>query len=242
MDRRLEPNQGAPGKARTKETASLWQRLGDFKPRWADVPFPNYVYDEQQAQAIALGDLALLGSYLRRNGKTLSQLRGALEFGSGLTRGSDWLAHHTDQLTIADVCLPHLLLTQERMKRCMPINVHLVHLTNYWYKEALPTVDLLYSIISLQDTTPNIIAPALGLCLSKVAIGGLALVRAPTHHKHYELMLPEERGIMELHTIPQWKIFELLENNGFNLITVQEEKNYGTQNIVFHTFLAHRRR
>lgn len=240
MDRRLEPNQGAPRKTTTEEAAS-WQGLGDFKPCWSDVPFPNYVYDQQKAQAIALGDLALLDGYLRRNGKTLSQLRGALEFGSGLTRGSDWLAHHAGHLTIVDSCLPHLLITQERLKQCMPINVHLVHLTNYWNNAALPTVDLLYSIISLQDDTPNVVAPALGLCLSKVAIGGLAMIRAPTHHKHYELMLPEERGIMELHTIPQWKIFELLENNGFTLIAVQEEKNYGTQNIVFHTFFARRR-
>jgi hypothetical protein len=246
MDRRLEHDQGAPRMATTtEEAARVWQRLGDFKPCWSDVPFPNYVYDQQQAQAIALGDLALLDTYLRRNGKTLSQLRGTLEFGSGLTRGSDWLAHHAGQLTIADICLPHLLLTQERLKQLkqgMPINLHLVHLTNYWNNAALPTVDLLYSIISLQDDTPNVVAPALGLCLSKVAIGGLALIRAPTHHKHYELMLPEERGIMELHTIPQWKIFELMENNGFTLIAVQEEKNYGTQNIVFHTFFAHRRR
>ncbi|MGO9848670.1 MAG: hypothetical protein ACLPKT_19385 [Methylocella sp.] len=243
MDRRSPSDQGTPRKTTTtEEAARVWQRLGDFKPCWSDVPFPNYVYDQQQAQAIALGDLALLDTYLRQNGKTLSHLRGILEFGSGLTRGSDWLANHGGQLTIADICLRHLLLTKERLKRCMPINVHLVHLTNYWNNAALPAVDLLYSIISLQDDTPNIVVPALGLCLSKVAIGGLALIRAPTHHKHYELMLPEERGIMELHAVPQWKIFELMENNGFTLIAVQEERRYGTQNIVFHTFFAHRRR
>jgi hypothetical protein len=242
MDRRSQPDQGTPRKATTtKEAARVWQRLGDFKPCWSDVPFPNYVYDQQQARAVALGDLALLDAYLRQNGRTLSQLRGTLEFGCGLTRGSDWLAHHGGQLTIADTCLRHLLLTQERLKQCMLTNVHLVHLTNNWNDAALPKVDLLYSIISLQDDAPNVVASALGLCLSKVAIGGLALIRAPTHHKHYELMLPQERGIMELHTIPQWKIFELMENNGFALIAVHEEKNYGTQNIVFHTFFSHRR-
>jgi hypothetical protein len=238
----MEPAQGAGGKVASEQAASVWQGLGDFKPRWSDIPFPNYVYDEQHAQAIARSDCALLDAYLRRNGKTLSQLRGALEFGSGLTLGSDWLAPHTGQLTIADVCLPHLLLTQARLKRFMPTNVRLVHLTNCWDGAALPMVDLLYSIISLQDVTPNVVAPALGLCLSKVAIGGLVLVRAPTHHKHYELLLPQERGIMELHTIPQWKLFELMETNGCNLIAVQEEKNFGTQNIVFHTFFAQRRK
>jgi hypothetical protein len=95
MDRRSQPDQGTPRKATTtKEAARVWQRLGDFKPCWSDVPFPNYVYDQQQARAVALGDLALLDAYLRQNGRTLSQLRGTLEFGCGLTRGSDWLAHH----------------------------------------------------------------------------------------------------------------------------------------------------
>jgi hypothetical protein len=241
MDRRSHGDKVAPSKATTtEEAARMWQRLGDFKPSWSDVPFPNYVYDQQQAQAIALGDIALLDAYLRQNGKTLSHLRGTLEFGSSLTRGSDWLAHHTGKLTIADICPRHLLLTEERLKQCRPIDVHLVHLNNYRNNEVLPTVGLLYSIISLQHHTPNVVVPVLGLCLSKVAIGGLALIRAPTHHKHYELMLPEERGIMELHTIPQWKFFELMENNGFTLIAVQEEKNLGTQNIMFHSFFARR--
>jgi len=226
----------------TKKPTNFWQGLDDFKPRWSDVPFPNYVYDEQQALAVAANDFALLDEYLRRRGKALSQLSGTLEFGSGLTHGSDWLAHYSGPLTIADTCLPHLLIVRERLKQCAPIDVHLIYLTTFFNRRALPTVDLLYSIISLQDDGPNVVAPALGLCLSKVTIGGLALIRAPTHHKHYELMLPEERGIMELHTIPQWKLFEMMEQNGFSLISVQEEKNYGTQNVLFHTFFARRHR
>lgn len=228
--------------AAVDEFENQWSRLGDFKPRWSEIPSSTYEYDAQRAQALALADFALLQTYLERDGKTLSHLRGALEFGAGLTHGSDWLARHAGPLTIADISLPHLVLAHHRLSRCMPISARLIHLTNYWNEAALPTVDLLYSIISLQQDAPTAVAPALGFCLSKVAVGGLALVRAPTHHKHYELLLPQERGIMELHTIPQWKIFELMETNGFTLIAVQEEKNLGTQNIVFNSFFAHRRR
>jgi hypothetical protein len=234
----LKAGQEAADKA--EEDASRWRRLGDFKPCWSDVPFQNYSYDEQQANEIARGDLQLVNAHLRRNERTLPQLGGALEFGCALTRGSDWLAGQATQLTIVDTCLAHLLITQERLRGLMPVNLHLMHLTNTLDEAAIPAVEFLYSIISMQDDVPNVITPALSLCLSKVRLGGLALIRAPTHHKHYELMLPEERGIMELHTIPQWKIFELMELNGLALIAVQEDKSFGTQNIVFHTFLAQR--
>lgn len=240
MGRKLPPHDGARGNASPMGDGFFWRRFDNSAPRWADVPFENYAYEERRALAFAQADLAFLDGYLSRLGKSLSHLRGALEFGAGLTHGSEWLAHHLRQLTIAETCLPQLLLAQERLKRLATTNVRLVLITNYWNKPALPTVDLLYSIISLREDTPTSVVPGLDLCLSKVAFGGLALIRAPTHHKHYELMLPEERGIMELHTIPQWKIFDLLESNGFTLIAMQEEKDLGTQNILFHTFFARR--
>jgi|GEM_PF-2828385 hypothetical protein len=242
MDRKPSADRADSETFMTEDFTAVWQRSDDFKPSWSEIPFLNYGYDQQRLQATAHGDLALIQSYLRQSGKTLSHLHEILEFGAGLTRGADWLANYGGKLTIADISLRHLVLTLERLKPSMPLNVQLVHLANYWDNVALPAADLLYSMISLQDDTPNMIVPALDLCLSRVTIGGLALIRAPTHHKHYELMLPEERGIMELHAIPQWKIFELLEKHNFALIEVHEEKNYGTQNIVFHSFFAHRRR
>ena len=101
--------------------------------------------------------------------------------------------------------------------------------------------NLLYSVLSLRLTQATMLAQVLGLLLAKVVPGGLALLRAPTQHRLYQFMLPGAETANELNIIPQWKIFELLESNGFSLVLVQADPILRTADVLYTTILARRR-
>ena len=54
-------------------------------------------------------------------------------------------------------------------------------------------------------------------------------------------MLPGAETANELNIIPQWKIFELLESNGFSLVLVQEDSLLRASDVLYTTVLAKRR-
>ena len=54
-------------------------------------------------------------------------------------------------------------------------------------------------------------------------------------------MLPGAETANELNIIPQWKIFELLESNGFSLVLVQEDPLLRAADVLYTTVLAQRR-
>lgn len=215
-----------------------WGALGGGE-QFARANF-SYVYDEARAQAIAQGDLALLESYYNRRGAHFSGLSQIIEFGAELTRGSDWLSQ-AGALDITDIVVPEIYAAYERLKTKQINNTKLVVLRSVNDITALKQCDLLYSVLSVRNIPATVISNVLGLLLNKVVSGGLALIRAPTQHKHYQAMLPGTQELEELNVIPQWKLFELLDYNNFSLVLVQEEPLFRSADILYHTVLAQRR-
>ena len=54
-------------------------------------------------------------------------------------------------------------------------------------------------------------------------------------------MLPGAETADQLNLIPQWKIFELLESNGFSLALVEQDPLLRASDILYTTVLAQRR-
>ena len=216
-----------------------WSALGGGEQEFAPANF-SYVYDETRAKAIAQDDFALLKSYYARHGKHFSGLSQIIEFGAELTRGSEWLSQ-AGALDITDIVVPEIYGAYERLKTKQITNTKLVVLRSVNDIVALNQCDLLYSVLSVRRVPATVIAHVLGLLLNKVVSGGLALIRAPTQHKHYQAMLPGAQELEELNVIPQWKLFELIEYNNFSLVLVQEEPLFRSADILYHTVLAQRR-
>ena len=97
------------------------------------------------------------------------------------------------------------------------------------------SVPLLLRPLSRRHTPATVLARVTELLLAKVKPGGLALMRAPTQHRHYQFMLPKTQELAELDVIPQWKLFELLEENAFSLIFVQEDLPGGRYSVSHDT-------
>ena len=198
-------------------------------------------YDEARAKAIASDDLALLQHYYSQWGARFVGLPNIVEFGLTLTHGSDWLSEGGETLSMTDIVISEVYAACERLKTKTVSNIKFGVLYNRRDIELLPMCNLLYSALSLRLTQATILAQVLNLLLTKVRPGGIALLRAPTQHRLYRFMLPGAETANELNIIPQWKIFELLESNGFSLVLVQEDSLLRASDVLYTTVLAKRR-
>jgi hypothetical protein len=198
-------------------------------------------YDEERAKALADDDHALLQNYYNQSGTRFTGLANIVEFGLTLTHGSDWLAERGAALIITDIAAPVVYAARDRLKSKCISNIQFSIVYNRDDIVLLPMCDLLYSVLSLRLNQATILAQVLALLVTRVAPGGIALLRVPTQHRLYQFMLPGTETANELNIIPQWKIFEIFESNGFSLILVQDDPLLRTPNVLYTTVLARRR-
>ena len=200
----------------------------------------SVAYDEERAKELAGDDLAMLRNYYSQRGSHFAGLANIVEFGLTLTRGSDWLSQGGETLFMTDIVAPEVYGACERLKIKAVSNIKFRVLYNQQDIRLLPTFNLLYSVLSLRLSQATTLAHVLGLLLPKLGAGGLALIRAPTQHRLYQFMLPGAKTADELNVIPQWKLFELFESNGFSLVLVQEDPLLRMADVLYTTVLAQR--
>jgi hypothetical protein len=198
-------------------------------------------YDEGRAKALAGDDLALLQNYYSQCGTRFAGLAHIVEFGLTLTHGSDWLSERGGALVITDIVAAEVYAARDRLDTKSISNIKFSVLYNRSDIELLPMCNLLYSVLSIRLNQATVLGQVLGLLVARVAPGGIALLRAPTQHRLYQFMLPGTETANELNILPQWKIFELFESNGFSLILVQEDALLRTAGVLYTTVLARRR-
>jgi hypothetical protein len=222
------------------DNAPKWTKSEEVDPEFARTVF-NPDYDERRAANLAFQDCALLEAYYATQNQKLPGRSRILEFGCELTRGSYWLAD-AGPLSVTDIILEELIASAEHLKRrTPPANVvELRFLRHGKDIEVVAPCDLLYSALSAKRTPPTVLTHILSLLLAKVTIGGVALLHAPTQHRHCHLMVEGTLEFDDLHIIPQWKLSELLEQLGFEIILIQEDTCFRTSDIVYHTLLAQR--
>jgi hypothetical protein len=199
----------------------------------------NPDYDERRAANLAFQDCALLEAYyVTQNQKLLGRSR-ILEFGCELTGGSYWLAD-VGPLSVTDITLKELITSAERLKRITPpANVVELHFLRHGKDiEVMAPCDLLYSTLSAKRTPLMVLTHIISLLLAKVTIGGVALLHVPTQHRNCSLMVEGTLELDDLCIIPQWKMSEILNQLGFEMVLIQENKCFRTSDIVYHTLLA----
>jgi hypothetical protein len=197
-------------------------------------------YDEARAKALARDDLALLERYYSQRGTPFGALTNIVEFGLSLTHGSDWLADKGRTLSMADIIAQEVYAASKRLTTGTVSNIKFEVLNYRHDVDLLPMCNLLYSVLSLRLTQATTLAQVLDLLLTKVVPGGLALLRAPTQHRLYQFMLPGAETASELNVIPQWKLFEMLESNGFSLVLVQADPILRAADVLYTMILARR--
>ena len=229
-----------------------WSQLGITEPYWSVVTQPQYVKEQFEAnktQFNVSGDSAtyLLLSALRRNGINPNELDTLLELGSGVGRVTAYLAKNFNKVIATDISLPHLELAKEYLQRETIGNVSLLHLRNLQSFAALPQVDAVYTVITLQHNPPPVAAWILRSLLRCLKPGGVAYFQLPTYKNGY--LFEAERYLntpppstFEMHFLPQKEVFKIIAKSNCRCLEVREDGLVGSEDqMLSNTFLVKKR-
>jgi len=233
------------------EVATTWSNLGETEPHWSVITNPKFKREQisqSEAEFYATGALELrtLQAYFDRNGEDLSSVKTVVELGCGVGRITSHLASSFPNVVGLDVSGAHLKIARSYCERNGIGNVEFVQLAEVGTISILPDFDLFFTIISLQHSPPPIIHILLKQIMARARPGAYLLFQVPTYREGYTFNIADyskqQHTEMEMHPLPQRCIFQLLKENDFDLIEVQEDNMPGDVTFASHTFFARKSR
>jgi SAM-dependent methyltransferase len=260
---RRPPLDGPPMKVTTEASAAelaamiahveaQWRRLGDETPHWSVIVNPDFLPENIAANETRFYETGrdpvhVLRRVAARCGVTLDGTGRCFELGCGVGRVSLWLAREFGEIIAADVSPVHLELAGEALARRGVQNVRLVRLDSVSL-DTIPAFDAFVSVIVLQHNPPPVAVALLDAALRKLRPGGIAYFQVPTYGPAYTfniadyLASTEDRAGMEMHVLPQPRVFELLRRNDCDLLECREDNSVGDhEGFVSNIFFARKR-
>ena len=228
-----------------------WLKLGHDKPHWSVLSvdlFEPAGMQAHEAQFLQTGasDVALLLATLARNGFDYQKLSRAFEFGCGVGRVTVHLAQYFEHVSACDISSSHPALAEKTIQSAYLDNVRLgiAEVGDLGMKGEF---DLWFSRIVLQHNPPPIMVLILKRALSLLAPGGAAVFQVPTYSYGYEFKLREylhnlPSGI-EMHVLPQSKIFQIAREHACEVLEVREDEAVGNEHVwVSNQFVLRKER
>ncbi len=211
-----------------------WSELGDEQPYWSvwtDDRFRGRDIGEHHAEFFESGSVHLdyLLKTLERNGIGRDRLKTCLELGCGVARFTPFLAKAFDFVHAYDVSPAHLRIAQSVLRDADVPNVECRLLEDPQDFHTFPQIDLVYSLVVLQHNPPPLIEWMLDGMLSALSPGGVANFQVPTYLKGYSFRLADYLGSpprldeLEMHALPQSRIFQIVQKNRCEVVEVMED-------------------
>ncbi|WP_112661769.1 class I SAM-dependent methyltransferase [Microvirga flavescens] len=231
------------------EVAATWGQFGETEPHWSVVTDEKFKQEhiqesEDEFYATAVLELRMIRTYFERNGEDIGAIKTVLELGCGVGRVTSQLAAAFPEVIGADVSAAHLAIAQRYFEKKGLGNARFVRLAHVDDVEKLPGFDLFYSAIALQHSPPPIIDALLERVMAKANPGGYLLFQIPTYREGYAFNFADysknTHRDMEMHLLPQRRVYELMRKYNFNLIEVQEDNMPNDTAFASHTFFARR--
>jgi SAM-dependent methyltransferase len=228
-----------------------FQRLGEVDPYWAvltDDRFKSEHIEKTRGEFYATGANGIQTVFrsLERNGGIANLKATCFELGCGVGRSTIYLAEKFARVIAADVSLPHLAVTRQAAQLYGRSNIETHHVGKISELDALPEFDFFFTVIVLQHNPPPVIAMLLRKLLSKLKPGGMAYFQVPTYIPGYkfnvESYLARPVSGIEVHCLPQKKLFRILEQTGCELLEFREDTAAGgdKSTILSNTVIARR--
>lgn len=230
--------------ARVSET---WTRLGETEPHWSVLTSDEFRQDrigETSADFYASGGWTawLMTAALARQGLSLSGLTTCLEFGCGVGRITLPLRDLFPQVIGVDISAAHLKVAQAEIDRRQVTGIDLKHVTGMADIAALPRFDALFTLIVLQHNPPPLIAEILDTLFGLLNPGGVCFFQVPVYCEGYgfeiETYLANPPKGMEMHVLPQSRVFSLMQAHGIAPLEVMEDTMTGHGSFQSLTFLG----
>jgi SAM-dependent methyltransferase len=220
-----------------------WNQLGLSDPHWSVI-----THDSFRASNIhntvnefyegGKTDVERLQRVAERTRVQLTGFTRCFELGCGVGRTTIWLAGLFERVIAADISPTHLALARQALDHVERGNVDLVHLDAFSALESVPEFDVLFSVIVLQHNPPPLIVALLKSLLNKLRPGGVAYFQVPTYRLNYHFQVDEylrsaspTDGI-EMHVIPQYVLFDILNRSRCNLLECRENDWTGDHRMI----------
>ncbi len=227
-----------------------WQRLGEQEPYWSVLTAEQFkksrLRDVDDFYNTGRHHVSTIFGTLDRNEVDYSLYQSCLEYGCGLGRVTRWLSEKFSFVFGYDISRAHLQEANLYLSSQGVKNVILRHIARPKDIINLPKVDLVYTIIVLQHNPPPIIRMIIKEMIKALNPGGAAIFQVPTYRLGYRFSLREylsEEAVkkqMEMHILPQRVIFEIIKQEGGELLEVIEDGFAGgfSAKEVSNTFLV----
>ena len=231
---------------------SNWEEFGKREPHWSVVVADEYQQSNIQAnedQFYRTGEqhVAQLFGSLERNQVEHRAFRTCLDYGCGVGRITRHLAERFEKVFAYDISLPHLQCAEDYLRKENVSNVALSHLKRVADIQSLPTVDVAYSMIVLQHNPPPVIAFIIDALIRSLNPGGVAFFQVPTYRRGYTFSLRDylgeesARGGMEMHVLPQSRVFDIAQRAGGRVLEVIDDTWTGLrEKEVSNTFVIYK--
>jgi 2-polyprenyl-3-methyl-5-hydroxy-6-metoxy-1,4-benzoquinol methylase len=226
----------------------VWEYLGKTEPHWSVLAAEQFKRSNiQKSEDIfydsGRNDVATLFNTLDRNAIDYTTFKTCLEYGCGLGRVTRWLAERFEKVFAYDISRPHLQGAKNYLTKVGIRNVVFHHISKIQDIENLPKADLVYSVIVLQHNPPPVIGLIIKNLVKALNPGGVAFFQVPTYMIGYRFSLQEylaneaTKHEMEMHVLPQSKIFDIVMKEGGKPVEVFEDNWTGLRCVRSNTFL-----
>jgi len=209
-----------------------WASLGSREPHWSVLTDARFT-----AARIAENDAAFFDSgragaaefqaACTRNGIALPGAGTCFELGCGVGRVSIWLADLFGQVVAADISTTHLAIARATAERFARPNIRFLHLNRLDDIGRIESFDAFYSVIVLQHNPPPVMRELLRGLLGRLNPRGVAYFQIPTAIAGYSFRSASHEPTaddMDMHCFPQARLFQLIAEQGCDLIECLEEE------------------
>jgi len=230
-------------------TQAAWSRIGEEEPYWSVLGndrFRRAEFDGYSGEFFQSGatTVAACQHTLDRNGRTFTAQGKCVELGCGVGRVTRWLAERFSELEALDISATHLAVAESYLAACGIENVNLRRLQNVEEFARLEVADFVFSVIVLQHNPPPVMAFLVRAMLGILKPGGLAYFQLPTYALGYQFSINRyldsraDAGEIEMHVLPQYYVFRIVEECRCRVIEVREDSWVGLQGWISNTFLV----